>query len=45
MPKVRLLADLITLHAKNRKGKLTSAETNKETEICLTELAYYLSNK
>ena len=37
-------AELLALHTKNRKGKLTSAETNKETEICLTKLAY-LSNK
>ena len=39
-----LVAELLALHTKNRKGKLTSAETNKETEICLTKLAY-LSNK
>ena len=33
-----LMAELLALHTKNRKGKLTSAETNKETEICLTKL-------
>ena len=39
-----LVAELLALHTKNRIGKLTSAKTKKETEICLTKLAY-LTNK